>query len=229
VGDVPATIDITSAADAVLNYSELLYYNVYVEEEIPTDFISDEEFQATFYKETLVGNLTNILSTTDNRSLIYFNKISESVKLRQGSVLYIYILGQKYISEIDGILEKNQYRVKKVEGSTTPYISQMPSRATLNLLAPREDILITITAEHASLEDIIPLGDFTVDNFTQCQAYMTSLHNLDEDTSKVSNIPELPDSIETNMYQEIKKGVSSIEVYNTQGIFKGLYNEVYPS
>ena len=228
------TIIVTSTEDVTLNCQRTIYYNVYVEENIPTDFVSDSDHQATFYKETFVGNIINISSTANNESLITFDEISKSIKLSQGSVLYIYILGQKYISKVSATFtENNQMRIGSFSESI-PYISQMPPRASIYLKAPRKDIRLTLTDEHDSLVNEIPLGNFTVDNFNQCCSYIKTMHDLDASISKKSNIPDLQDSIRETMYKQLSKGdtLRVIEIGEDESvdiIFKGLYGEIYIS
>lgn len=228
--DRDITLSITSMATVTLSYSETLYYNIYVEEDIPTNFISSENHQAKFYKEVLVGNITRINSVSRNQSRIYFDSISSSVKLTEGNILYIYISGQKYVSKIanDDTLAYNQVLIG-TEEDNVPYISQMPNRASVSLQIPREDTLLTITEEHDYLNDVLPLGNFMVDSFEQCQAYIKSLAALDETTSKkTSHIPDLPSTINDKMFQELSKG-DILNIEDLDVTFKGLYNEVYSS
>ena len=228
--DQTIVLTISPMTSVTLSYTEILYYNVYVEENIPTNFISSENHQAKFYKEVLVGNITKINSVSRNQSRIYFDNISNSVKLTEGNILYIYISGQKYTSKItnDDTLAYNQVLIGTEEDSV-PYISQMPNRASISLQIPREDTLLTITEEHDYLNSVLPLGNFMLDSFEQCQAYIESLIALDEATSKkTSHIPSLPNTINDKMFQELSKG----DVLNTENLgvtFKGLYSEVYSS
>ena len=229
--DQSIVLTVTSMNAVSLTYSEDLYYNIYVEENIPTDFISSESHRAKFYKEVFIGNVIRISSITNTQSRLYFDSISNYVNLQVGNILYTYILGQKYTSKITNIqtLELNQVLIGTLEDESTPYIGRMPDRASISLQIPREDTVLTITDEHSYLNNIIPLGNFMVDSFEQCQDYVASLKELDRTTSKkISQIPVLGNEINESIFQELSKGDTQ-SIQNLDITFRGLYSEVYPS
>ena len=224
-------LSITSMNNVTVTYTEDLYYNIYVEENVPTDFISSSEHQGKFYKEVFVGNIVKISSFIDSQSRIYLDSIADNIKLENESTLYIYIQEQKYTSQVSSAetAKYNQILIKKPKDSFTPYISQMPVRASVSLLTPKGDILLNITSEHEALEDIVPLGNFMLDNFEQCQEYIKTLKDLDNKTIKEkSYIPTLGEDINKKMYTILNKGdIFEYPNIDVDIVFKGLYSTEY--
>ena len=222
-----ASISITPMSSVTLTGTTTLYYNIYTEEDIPTDFTSSISQQATFYKEVFVSNVTDIIAG-DSTSTITLEEIPESANLSVGNTLYVYIKDEKYSGDITAInTGTNEITLNAV-------IGEMPAYPTASLNIPNDEILLSITSVSEYLEDVIPTGDFILDNFEQCQNYVVTLKDEDNRvTSKRSFVPEIPDSINTNMYQELKEGNVISITYSGEGVkeaeFKGLYGDIYSS
>lgn len=220
-----ANVAITPMSPVTLTGNTTLYYNIYTEEDIPTDFTSSVSQQATFYKEVLISEVTDI-EIGETTSTITLKEIPSSANLSTGNTLFIYIQGEKYSGLITAIDSETR------EISLNSVIGEMPEYPTLSLNIPDTEILLNISSVNEYLEDVIPTGNFMLDDFEQCQNYIVTLKEEDNSvTSKRSYIPEIPDSINENMYQELKEG-NIIELnYTGDGVkeieFKGLYGTVY--
>lgn len=219
-----ATLTFTFMNPVTLTGSTILYYNIYVEEEIATDYTSSSQSQATFYKEVFVNRIIGIDKTGENdemKTVITLEENPEPAGLTVGDTIYIYLQGTKYTQEI--------YSIDGAQITLDEYIEiEMPVYPITNILNPSPNVLVSITSVQDYLEDIIPTGDFIVDDFEQCQDYIKSLNELDnETTSKHSYVPLLPESVGTQMYQELEEG-HTITIENLGDIeLKGLYSEVY--
>lgn len=219
---IGASVTLTSMNPVSLTSQTIMYYNIYVEEEILTDFVSTSSQQATFSQEDFVSKITGINKTGEQITLE-----GNSSDLLTEETLYIYTNINRYERTIEGIRD-NVITLNEAlnEGMPNP---------KLELLKPDTETMLSITEVQGDLSNIVPLGDFVLDTFAQCQAYVTSLQELEED----SKIPSLNDSINEKMYTYLDEGdeIGNFEItleedtspteYSVK--FKGLYSEVYPS
>ena len=105
----------------------------------------------------------------------------------------------------------------------------MPDPA-LSSEIPSPEVTLEITDVQGELNDVVPIGNFTLDNFSQCQSYVESLQNLDEEiASEESKVPSLLSVIDNKMYTELKENSELAQIGTFSVTFKGLYSEVYPS
>ena len=217
---VTADVKITPMTSATLTSSTTLYYNIYTEEDIITDYIPGPEQTPKFYKEVFIRDIIDI---DDSKEII---RLESPYSLSTGTTLYIHNQGT------------SEERIIASKGSDTDYklanpLSKgMPDKPEVYNVQPSSIISLDTTAVHDYLADTVPEGEFILDDFSQCQAYIKSIHDLDEKISaKESKVPELPIEIDEKMYSELKENdkITNIEDEDIEVTFKGLYSEVYPN
>lgn len=232
---VQANAKITPMTSATLTSSTTLYYNIYTEEDIVTDYIPGPEQTPKFYKEVFISDIEDIQTIqtvvetetksvseltlkdaysefTPNKTIVYVHNQGES---ETATVIAYDSIGDKRIVDLNILLKKG-----------------MPEKPEVYNVQPSSIISLDTTAVHDYLADTVPEGEFILDGFSQCQAYITSIHDLDEKISaKESKVPELPTEIDEKMYSELKENdkITDIEDEGIEVTFKGLYSEVYPN
>lgn len=219
---VQANAKITPMTSATLTSSTTLYYNIYTEEDIVTDYIPGPNQHPKFYKEVFIRDIINI---DDSKEII---TLESPYSLRTGMTLYIHNQGtsEERIIALEG--SATDYKTVKL---TEPLSKGMPDKPEVYNVQPSSIISLDTTAVHDYLADTVPEGEFILDDFSQCQAYITSIHDLDEKISaKESKVPELPIEIDEKMYSELKENDKVTDIGdNIEVNFKGLYTEVYPN
>lgn len=223
-------VTLTPMNPVTISSSTTLYYNIYVEEEIATDFVSEG---ATFYKEVFISKVKRIRKNEDNYNVTLFS-IPTSAELVPENNVFIYVEGNKYSGVINSI-NSNTLTVSDITEDMS-----MPNFPSLSLETPSESMVVTVTSVADYLVEAIPTGDFDVDNYEECQDYILTLWYKDnEKTSKYSKIPKLEDGLKDKMYYPIDTEYEVIlgesqwfqeppsQTVTYTLYFGGLYGDVY--
>ena len=196
-----------------------------VEEEIPTDFTGE----ATLVKEVFISNISKIynkkLTLTDTTDLdltgatIMVHTIENGETTIENYTVSSYTTNTITVLESIGAYNFNSY-------APTLYIP-IPS------ITEDVETLIDITSVSDTSSSFIPLGEFMVDSFEQCQAYLRTFAGLVSPSEKIKlnlykEVQEL--SLDTIPDLTTARSTDSISWtnQNVEGMtFQGLYSQVY--
>ena len=196
-----------------------------VEEEIPTDFTGE----ATLIKEVFISNISKIynkkLTLTDTTDLdlagatILIHTIENEETTIENYTVSSYTSNTITVSESIGAYNFTTY-------APTLYIP-IPNY--------QEDVetLVDITSVSDKASSSMPLGEFMVDSFEQCQDYLGTLPGLvtPSEKNKLNLYKEVQElSLDTIPNLTTAKSTDSISWTNpnVEGMtFQGLYSQVY--
>ena len=232
---VQANAKITPMTSATLTSSTTLYYNIYTEEDIVTDYIPGPTQHPKFYKEVFISDIEDIQTIqtvveTETKPVSKLTlKDAYSGFTPHDTTVYIHNQGE---SETATVIAYDSIGDKRIVDLNILLKKGMPEKPKVYNVQPDSTISLDATAVQGYLADTVPVGEFILDDFSQCQAYVASIHDLDEKISaKESKVPELPIEIDERMYSELKENdkITDIEDEDIEVTFKGLYSEVYPN
>lgn len=197
--------------------NETTIYEIIVEDDIPTDF---EGTGANLTKEVYIGSIAEI----SNQIITFTGNIPASINNLDNSTVILYheeeSIGKYTVSSST---ENTVTITEAIEDYTPVYPtleSPLPDR-TQNI-----EILIEVTRVKEPLQEIFPIGEFLLDNFTQCQNYIKaglgylyekylvpSEENKNKMYVRVETERTLPQQLEDSKISTI--------------YFKGLYSKIY--
>jgi hypothetical protein len=196
-----------------------------VEEEIPTDF----EGEATLIKEVFISNISKIrakkLTFTDSTDLDL-----------TGAIIMVHTTTGTGTTIENYTVESYTSTSVTVAGDISAY-DYTKACPQLYIPVPTLDedaeVLIEITSVSKNAETLMPLGEFMVDSFEQCQDYLGTLSKLVIPTEKTKNnmYKELPtiypleEILDITTNYEGDKISCSIESMTCKGIYSKVYSE----
>ena len=175
----------------------------------PTNYTRSTGEYPILSKRLTLGNIESISSSTEPNT---YNITFIEEPLQPLSVNAQFVIVYNNTETFYSIEEFNNNTIKGLylSGTLTSYNVQYP---ILQIPVSKPNFLISITT--STNEAIMPVGEFMVDNFTQCQEYIGLLAG--------SIIP--PNSVYTKLGQEIGESIS------IEGLpeitFLGIYSQVY--
>lgn len=210
--------------------SSLSGNDIYVTEQIPTDYTAPSTPKAFLYKEVFVGNIVKVTTPEESTgSTLILEKTPEN-NIVPNSIIYIHDRSGNW----DGKEYKVKEQIDKKITLTSKVEIEFPS---LGLVVPSETININITSVADYLQDYVSIGSFTLNDFSESQQYIDALRLLDEAyTNNDSKIPSLEDDTGERLYNKVEKSLKvkykDLEAIpnkdKTFGIyFKNLYSKVY--
>ena len=196
-----------------------------VEEEIPTDFTGE----ATLIKEVFISNISKIynkkLTLTDTTDLdltgatILIHTIENEETTIENYTVSSYTTNTITVSESIGAYNFTNY-------APTLYIPIPNNQGDV-------ETLVDITSVSDKASSSMPLGEFMVDSFEQCQDYLGTLSGLvtPSEKNKLNLYKEVQElSLDTIPNLTTAKSTDSISWINpnVEGMtFQGLYSQVY--
>ena len=205
---------------------ELIQGNtITVTEEIPTDFTGT----ATLIKEVFISNIATIrakkltLTTATDFNLT-------------GATVMVHTIGDTDTTiESYTVSDYTSTSITVAEDILAYSYTKTCPQLYIPVPTPNEDaeVLIEITSVSENAETLMPLGEFMVDSFEQCQSYLGTLAGLviPTDNTKDNMYKELPDTYTLERIPDITtayKGdtiTCSIESMACKGLYSKNYTE----
>ena len=191
---------------------------LYVQEIIPTSYVYSTGVQATVSRHQLIGNIMKV-ETDEDTTITLTKNANTTISASQ----QVYIVQQDeaatYYSITDVI---NQATFKATVTSytgSTPLTEYTPVYPTLQASVP--DTAILIQVEKSENTELMPIGNFIVDNFEQCQAYFSLYEDALVPDEKIYN------SIEKEVGEDISYVTPLYPHLTLLYKYIGLYSEVY--
>lgn len=199
--------------------------NIIVEEEIPTDFTGS----ATLIKEVFVGNISQIVNNEETSTITLVEPTDLTMTNAQVMVHTI-SNGTTTIENYTGSTTSTT-TIEVTSTTIAPY-NYTDTCPVLYIPVPmgETEFLIDVTSVSDDVEGHFPTGEFMVDNFEQCQAYIGLLAQLEK--PKNPNKTNLYKQIENPMPLEPVKDLTRVNTIMlqcslTDMTFLGLYSHVY--
>ena len=178
----------------------------------PTNYTYSSGTYPSLTKRLYTGEVQSIASTSETDVYTVTLTNTPEQTLSANTHIVITYNNTETFYEVNSI-SNNTITCTYLSGTLTSYSINYP---LIQKQTPNTEILISITS--SSDETIMPLGEFMVDNFTQCKEYIGLLEG--------SIIP--PDSVYANLGAEV--GKDDIEIAGLPDLeFKGIYSQVYTS
>ena len=189
-------------------------YTIIVEEEIPTDYTYTEGSTATLKKEIFMGSIASI----ETQVITLTNSIPSNLSNLDNSTIILYTNRGDRISS---------YTISSYTETTITVTEEIedyaPTYPTLESPIPNKEVntetLVNITEVREDLEEVFPVGEFMLDSYEQCQAYISTCEGLEVPTTENKE----------NMYNRVEgsKEINTPDTHIQSMQFKGLYSQIY--
>ena len=165
--------------------------SIEVEEEIPTDFVAGAEDNAILIKEVFIGNITNI----SENIITLLDPTSQDLT---NSKIFIHTIANELTTIERYDVSSSTDSTITVTGTIEDYnYEEYCPSLYLPIPTPESDaeVLIDVTTVSDDAAEVFPLGEFMVDNFEQCKAYIGILAGLVKPTKTTKE----------NLYKKLPK------------------------